>query len=471
MDFKEFWLSLLKRLSPTISRQNFVSWFKNTAALSIKDNILTVGVPTPFAQKWIAEKYALKVLQAAREINPEIKEILYEVHSSLEDPSDVRRTDIDLVIGKEIKARKVQSGKEVSYGDGLRSRSLNPRYTLHNFVIGKDNRLPHAACLAVSNMPGGIYNPLFIYGGTGLGKTHLLQAVGNEILKLKPNSKVIYMPAERFVTEVVEAIGKRYTKEFKAKYRNVDCLLLDDIQFFGRKDSSQQEFFHTFDELYNFNKQILITSDRPPSELQGIDDRLISRFMMGMIVELIFPDFETRMAILQAKCREHGVIIDGEILEFIAYNTTESIRELEGILLQVVAQAQIGHTIPDVHFVADIMKKLDKNKKILGLDVPASARPLVRNADGAVDIVCSYFNITKTELLGSDRRKEFMLPRQMCMYLLHHEFEQSYQKIGESFGGRNHTTIIHACNKVLEALKSDSRLARDLNALKKEMGL
>lgn len=471
MDLKEFWINLLRRLYPTITHQNFVSWFNNTAALSIQKNLLVVGVPTPFAKKWIDEKYGLKILQAAKELDPEISDLLCEVHSSLDDPADVRKVNIELITGKRKKARKVSGGKEVSYGDGLRSKTLNSRYTLNNFIVGKDNRLPHAACLAVSNMPGGIYNPLFIYGGTGLGKTHLLQAVGNEMLKLKPDMKIIYMPAERFVTEMVEAIGKRYTKDFKAKYRNVDCLLLDDIQFFARKDSSQQELFYTFNELYDANKQILISSDRSPSELQGIDDRLISRFGMGMVVELLFPDFETRFAILQVKCREHGVLIDNEILEFIACNTAESIRELEGILLQVVAQSQLEKTTPTVRSVTEIMKRLNKSKEILGLEGVSQLRPAVRNSDDVLDIVCAYFNIDRSKILGADRRREFAVPRQVCMYLLHNEFEQSYQKIGEDFGGRNHTTVLHSCNKVCETLKSDSRLVRDLNAIKKEMGL
>ncbi|MBU1992840.1 MAG: chromosomal replication initiator protein DnaA [Patescibacteria group bacterium] len=472
MDFKDFWLNLLKRLYPTISHQNFVSWFKNTAALSLKDGVLTIGVPTPFAQKWVSEKYETKVLQAAREINPEVKELAYEVHSSLEDPTDTRRVNLDLFIKKESKPRKVARGKEISYGNGLRSRTLNPRYSLNNFVVGKDNRLPHAACMAVSNMPGGIYNPLFVYGGVGLGKTHLLQATGNEMLKLNPNMKVVYMSAEKFVTEIVEAIGKRYTKEFKAKYRHVDCLLLDDVQFFERKDSSQQEFFHTFDELYNANKQILISSDRPPSELEGLDDRLVSRFSMGMVVELIFPDFETRMAILQTKCQEHRIIIDNEILEFIAYNTQTSIRELEGILLQVVAQSQIEKTTPTLRSVADVMKKLNRTKEIVGLDERiAEARSVIRTAEDVITLVAAYFNVTKSELLGNDRRREYMMPRQVCMYLLRHELSQSYQKIGEDFGGRNHTTVLHACNKVSEAAKADPKLVRDINAIKREMGL
>jgi chromosomal replication initiator protein len=471
MDLKEFWIDLLKRLAPTISRQNFVAWFNNSAAFSVKKGVLTFGVPTSFVQKWIVDKYKLKILQAAQELDSSIKKVVCEVGPSLDTKSDHRGIDIETITGKQKKGRKVSGGREVSYGNGLRSKTLNNKYKLSNFVVGKDNRLPHAACMAVSNMPGGIYNPLFIYGGTGLGKTHLLQAVGNELLKGDPNRKVVYMSAEKFVTEIVEAIGKRYTKSFKAKYRNVDCLILDDIQFFASKDSSQQEFFHTFDELYGANKQILISSDRPPSELDGIEDRLVSRFGMGMVVELLFPDFETRLAILHTKCREHKVMIENEILEFIACNTTESIRELEGILLQVVAMSQMENMKPTIPLVADIMKRLNKSKEILGLDHVAEQKRPVRNVDDVVDVVCAYFEISRDELLGSDRRREYMLPRQICMYLLHHEFEQSYQKIGKEFSGRNHTTVIHACNKVCDSLKSGSRVERDLNAIKREIGL
>lgn len=472
MDLKEFWLNSLKRLYPTITHQKFVSWFKNTAAISIEKGTLTVGLPTTFAQNWVNDKYKIKVLQAAQELNPEIEKVVFEVHATLDNPADGRAVNIDVIIGKKRKSRKISGGREVSYGDGLKSKAFNPRYTLNNFIVGKDNRLPHAACMAAANMPGGIYNPLFIYGGVGLGKTHLLQATGIEILKNRPDAKVIYMSAEKFVTEIVEAIGKRYTKEFKAKYRNVDCLILDDVQFFARKDSSQQEFFHTFDDLYNFNKQILISCDRSPSELEGIDTRLVSRFTMGMVVELLFPDFETRLAILHAKCREHGVIIDSEILEFIAYNTQKSIRELEGILLQVVALSQIQNTVPTLALVAGIMKKLNKSKEIVGIqEIKTETKRIVRDSDDVMDMVCEHFNITRTELLGNDRRREFALPRQICMYLMKNELDHSYEKIGRDFSGRTHTTVLHACNKVVSSMKTDEKLVRDLNALKKEMGL
>ncbi len=439
-----------------------------------------MGVPTSFAKDWISSKYDLKLLQAVQEREPGVKRIEYEVCNRLADKENKEGADVKSLINKEEKkvVRKVRNLDEVNVKKGgngenrVSSKLLNFRYTLDNFVVGRDNRLPHAASTAVADNPGGIYNPLYIYGSTGLGKTHLLQAVGNRILKNYPDLVVKYSTAEKFVTEVVQAIGKRHMHKFKDQYRNVDVFLLDDVQFFARKDSSQQEFFHTFNELYDRNKQIVITSDRPPSELDDLDDRLKSRFSMGMVVELLFPDFETRLAILYQKCKEFQVIIDPEVLAFVANNVHNSVRELEGVLRQAVAESQLSNRVPTIRSVAEIIKRLNKAQKIIGYDIEAK-RGEVRaiTCDDVRDIVAKYFNLASGVLMGGDRHKEVMFPRQICMYLIKKELGQSYEKIGEYFGGRNHTTVMHACKKMTQKMKNDIKVVRDLNAIKREMGL
>lgn len=470
MTQKDLWLSVLQRIKPTIKKAHFLTWFQDTAVVENKEGKVVVGVPTVYAESQLASKYNLKILQAFQEVDASISEVAYEISS--DGGVDVK----GLFAAEEKKVRKVRNQREVKVKRGtsghVSSQMLNERYGLHNFVIGKDNRLPHAAAQAVSNEPAGIYNPLYIYGGTGQGKTHLIQAIGNEVLKNFPDMVVQYITAERFVTEVVEAISKRYMKSFKDKYRNVDCFLVDDIQFFARKDSSQKELFHTFDALYDNNKQIVLTSDRPPSELQGLDDRLKSRFGMGMVVELLFPDYETRLAILHQKCKEFEVLIDPEVLAFIAGNVHNNVRELEGVLRQAVAESQLNDTVPSIRSVAQIIKRLNKAQEIIGFDVETKRKAMaVKSAEDVMHVVAGYYDLGVEDLAGQDRHKEIMIPRQVCMYLIKKELGESYEKIGGSFGGRNHTTVMHACRKTAKRLKKDLRLVRDVNAIRQEMGL
>jgi chromosomal replication initiator protein len=440
---------------------------------------MIVGVPNAFALTSLQNKYALKVFQAANELDSSVSGVDFEVHGSLNyaDPQSGAVDVRTIFVEDDKKVRKVRSVNEVvvskgANGANISSQMLNNRYTLNNFVVGRDNRLPHAASLAVANMPGGIYNPLYVYGSVGLGKTHLLQAIGNEILKNFPNKIVKYVTAEKFVTEVVEAIGKRYMQKFKDQYRKVDVFLVDDIQFFARKDSSQQEFFHTFNELYEGNKQIVVTSDRQPAELDDLDERLKSRFGMGMVVELLMPDYETRLAILNQKCREAQMIVDPEVLAFIANNVTDSVRALDGVLRQVIAEAQLTDRVPTLKTAAEVIRRLNKAQKIIGFDIEAKkAEACARNAMDVMKIVADYYGVDISALTGSDRHIDIIVPRQVCMYLIKNELGESYEKIGSVFGGKNHTTVMHACSKIANKLRNNIRLVRDVNSIKKEMGL
>ena len=472
MHERDLWEKILVRLEPTIQKSNFLTWFQDTALLEVGAKSITVGLPTLFARDWIANKYNVKILQAAKEVLPATKEIVYEVKMALKNADDPRIVDVKaLLSGPQKKVRKLPGKEEMKVSEGLKSKYLNKRYTLDSYIVGKENRLAHAACQAVAHNPGGKYNPLFVFGGVGLGKTHLLQAIGNEILKLYPDNIVVYITSERFMNEIVEAIGKRNTKEFKDRYRNVGCLIIDDVQFFANKETTQMEFFHTFNELYDANKQIVISSDRPPKELDGLADRLKSRFEMGMTIEVCFPDYETRLAILQAKCQELEVIIPNDVLDFIAYNVHHSIRELEGVLKQAIGQAQLEQSTPTVKSVATLIRRLDREKPLSGLDEKALKKPIVKRPEEVMEIVADYFKITKSDLKGQERRKEILLPRQIGMYLIRQELGTSYESIGDDFGGRNHTTVLHACEKIMQRTRKDRKIVRDLNAIKQEMGL
>ena len=417
MDYKSLWEGMLLKLAPTIGTTSILSLFKDSIIEKIDNGVMTIAVPTQIVCNFIKNK------------------------------------------------------NEVLIGGGIRSKMFNPKYTLDNFIPGNDNQLPHAAALAVAAKPGGIYNPLFLYGGVGLGKTHLLQGIGLEIQKKNPGKKVVYMTSEKFINEIISAIGKKNTTSFKEKYRKVDCLIVDDIQFFGNKASTQQEFFHTFNELYDSGKQIVISSDRAPNDLDGLEERLKSRFGMGMVVEVQLPDYETRLAILNEKCREYQVLVDPEVLEFIAYNVKSSIRELVGVLVSAIAESQLTDSTPTVKSVAPAIRRINSNFDFKDTDLSDNKRVVVRTIDDVIDVVAGYFNLTKSDLVGSARRKDFMIPRQICMYLIREVLDQSYEVIGESFGGRNHTTVLHAYNKILKQIENDAKIKRDVNAIKKEIGI
>jgi chromosomal replication initiator protein len=474
---KDLWTQVLTRIEPTIQRMNFVTWFQNTAVKEVREDaegkVMVVGVPTTFAYDWVAGKYKIKVLQAAKEIDDKIVDVEFEVMSSLMDKKDGTAADLSKISSKpEKKVRKVRNKQEVHLGDGVKSKMLNARYTLDSFVIGSENRLPHAASSAVVNMPGGIYNPMYIYGGVGLGKTHMLQAIGNAILHDDSSKVVRYLTTERFVSEVVECIRNGKMGKFKNYYRNVDVLLIDDVQFFFKKKSSQEEFFHTFNELYEANKQIVLTSDRPPSELEDLDKRLTSRFVTGMVTELVMPEYETRVAILQAKAQDSGMILDPEVLEFVAANVTSSVRELEAVLRQVIGEAQLEERVPTIKSAVEVFKKLYRANEIIGYDIDKRQRGTeALTSKDVMEVVATYYRVTIDDLVGEVRKKEVMVPRQVCMYIIKHELDESYEKIGADFGGRMHTTVMNACNKVLQKIKKDSRLVRDINAIKREMGL
>jgi len=474
MSNKDLWRDILVRLKPTIKLPQFKTWFSDTGILDCTEDTIIVGLPTPFAKQWIHDKYNLKIKQAVKEVNPNIEKVEYKVDSSLANDDSVARVALSSVLEEKDnkKVRKVRNKNEVHVGKkGLKSRKLSIQHTLDNFIVGKDNRLAHAACLAVSNMPGGIYNPLYVFSGVGLGKTHLLQATGREVLKDNPDARVIYMTAEQFTNEIIDAIGKRRTKQFKDKYRTVDCFILDDIQFLENKDMSQMEFFHTFNDLYDSNKQIILSSDSPPKDLKGFKERLQGRFGMGTVVEILPPDFETRFAILKQRCLDLQVVIDPDVLECIAFHIERNIRDLIGVLMQVISHSTLNNCEPSIDLVSDILEKQHRiQMKHNSVSDTAQTISKATSIQEVINSVAHYFSISENDLTGPLRKKEIMMPRQICMYLIRRELDHSYEKIGTIFGGRNHSTVLHAYNTISNKLKTDPRLLRDVQAIKQDIG-
>ena len=479
MSKSDLWQKIAQELSAHIKRPDFIVWFKGTDIISLDKSKVTIGVPSIFAKEWFEKKYTNLILEAFNKLGHEVVDIDYSVDSTLLETEENGLDVEDYYKNSNTKKiRKLPGKKEIKVtfkdqltgtSNYLTSKMLNPKFRLDNFVVGSDNRLAHAACMAVSKKPGMSYNPLFVYGGVGLGKTHLLQATGNSILHNYPDSVIVYGTAEKFTNEIIESIKNGNVKGIRDRYRRVDCLIIDDIQFLAGKDRTQEEFFHTFNELYQENKQIIISSDRPPKELKDIESRLVSRFEMGMIVDVSFPDYETCLAILHRKCQEMQVLIPSDVLEFIAYNTQSSIRELEGILVQVIAQSQLENATPSVVSVEKLMRKLGKVNLVTNIDL--NQKKPITSCDEIIDLVAEYFKLTKYDLTGERRNREIMMPRQVCIYLLRKEYNFSFEKIGEEFGGRNHTTAMHAYQKIVKAIKKDQKLVRDINAIKKEIGI
>lgn len=473
VDKKELWSSILMRMSTIIAHAQFITWFKKTVIIDLDEGLLVIGVPLPMALDWINTHFRDDLLKTAQEFVPQIRDINIQVDTALMKDDDVRHISDEMFNKKNPnKGRKKPRQAEVMLSEGLTTKILDNAYSLNNFIIGPENRLAHAACSAVSSAPGRTYNPLFIYGNTGLGKTHLLQATGNEILKRDPEMLVIYTTSEAFGNDYIQALSRRKMDQFNNRYRKVDVLIIDDIQFLSGKNKTEETFFHTFNALYDAGKQIIVASDRPPKELNELDKRLTGRFEMGMICDIQFPEYETRVAILQEKVKKHQIIIDPKVLEFIAMNVTHSIRELEGVFLQAIAEAELENSTPTVRSVERVLLKHNRTAKIIGgSELSAAPGESIHSEEDLIEIVAKYFNVESGQVLGPSRKQEIALTRQVAMYMMKRELNYSLEKIGQIFGGRNHTTAMHSVNNIKSRLQSDLGLRRDINAIKKELGL
>ncbi|MDD5103462.1 MAG: chromosomal replication initiator protein DnaA [Candidatus Peribacteraceae bacterium] len=463
------WIAILRKLDEKLQRSAFITWFRDTAILGKDAGTLIVGLPLPMSLSWHMEHYRVLTLEIARSLDPSIEKIVYTVDGGLKDN---RERSVDLLeVFPEQKRRKLPGKPEVKMAEGVISKILNPRYTLEHFVVGANNRLAHAACQSVAAAPGGRYNPLFLYGGVGLGKTHLLQATGNAILRQMPRSVVVYTTTEDFTNQVIEAIRQQKMEHFRRRYRQVDVLIIDDVQFLANKERTQEEFFHTFNALYEDRKQVILSADRPPQEMQ-LEDRLISRFARGMIADISVPDYETRLAILVEKAREYELMIDMTVLQFIAEHTTRNVRELEGILMQAVAQYELESRMPTVKSIAEIMRKLSRDphaeEEQVGFDVPPKRAPTFQDV---LECVSRYYSVSVQDMIGASRVREILMPRQITMFLGKKHLRMSYVRLGEVFSGRDHTTVMNACQKIEGKMQNDPQLLREVRAMEQELGV
>ncbi|MFN3301703.1 MAG: chromosomal replication initiator protein DnaA [Patescibacteria group bacterium] len=451
MTKEKLWQIVLGEMELQLSRANFMTWFKNASISSIEDNGETViiSLPNEFTKIWFEKKYhkmILEILQTATE--NKVKRVIYRVEAKIPSISEKRFVSLEEIIKKE-KVEKVPDVNE--YG-------LNPRYTFENFVVGKSNELAHAACLAVATNPGKKYNPLFIYGGVGLGKTHLLQAIGHEVLRHDPKKKILYISAERFTNEFVKAIREGKVDSFKKFYRSRDLLLVDDVQFFAGKEAVQEEFFHTFNALYQKDYQIVLTSDRPPRIIPALEERLISRFEGGMIVDISPPDFETRIAILERKSKERGVTLPPEIIQYIATHIQNNVRQLEGALNKIIAY----HELNKLPFSLEETKKIVSSLMTLPRKAALSPKELLQ-------IVAEFYGLKFSELTSSSRKKELVVPRQIAMYLLREELDASFPLIGKELGNRDHTTAIHAWRKIKKEVEEEGRIKQEIELIRQRI--
>lgn len=431
------WHKVLDIIKNQISSPNFRIWFAKTKIEQRTNGSLIVEVPSAFIKNTLINRYLPIIEDATKQVYGKKTAIDFKVNPRLIGYEEEVMVEFDL---------SQPQLDPVVYG-------LNPKYTLQNFVVGLSNNLAYAAAQAVIANPGLSYNPLFIYGGTGVGKTHLMQAIGNTLIKKTSNLKIIYCSSEKFMNDFVEGIQNKRTGDFRAKYRACHLLLIDDVQFFSGRDSTQEEFFHTFNELHTKNTQIVLTSDRPPNEIQKLEERLKSRFQGGLMVDIQLPDFDTRLAILKAKCLERGQHLAEDCLTLIAENMPTNARELEGKLIQILQTAKLQNT----QITADFVRTFLKTPPTLIFKIGSKK---------VISSVTSYFDIKLSELIGPSRKKEYVLPRQLTMYLLYEECSIPYAKIGDILGGRDHTTILHGVDKIRQAVKRDREIQRILIEVK-----
>ena len=454
MTNEELWRAALGEIELSISKANFITWFKNTSVLSNENGKVVIGVPNGFAKEWLENKYNLYILKALRNIQQDVKEVFCSIktnedHSFQENRVDAIQPPKRIILPKPFIKKTLSISQE---------NNLNPKYTFENFIVGSSNELARAACFAVSQNLGRIYNPLFLYGGVGLGKTHLLQSIGNEILQKNPDRKVKYITSERFTSELIDSIRSQKINEFKEHYQKIDLLIIDDVQFLSGKEKTQEEFFHIFNYLYQLNKQIVLSSDRAPKAIPTLEERLRSRFEGGMIADVSKADFETRMAILSKKAHDEKFNISLETLSFIAENITNNIRELEGALNRVVVSSQLSGKEPTLEYVSTILSELITSGKKKGI-----------THKHIITVVSSFYDIDPNDLIIKNRKKEVVKPRQIAMYLMRSELEYSFPGIGEKLGGRDHTTTIHACNKITRELKTNDKLIEEIAIIKERL--
>jgi chromosomal replication initiator protein len=441
-NISELWSKALGEIEKKISKPSYETWLKSTKAHTIKGDTLTITAPNEFARDWLESRYLHLIADTIYQLTGEEFLIKFIIPQNQRDDEFVQNSPIKQINNNNDEQNEIPQSM------------LNPKYTFDTFVIGSGNRFAHAASLAVAEAPAKAYNPLFIYGGVGLGKTHLMHAIGHYVMNHNPSAKIVYLSSEKFTNEFINSIRDNKAVDFRNKYRSVDVLLIDDIQFLAGKESTQEEFFHTFNTLHEESKQIIISSDRPPKEIPTLEDRLRSRFEWGLITDITPPDLETRIAILRKKAKAEGLDIPNEVMLYIANQIDSNIRELEGALIRVVAYSSLINKDINADLAAEALK-----------DIIPNSKPKMIAISDIQRIVGQEFQVKLEDFKAKKRTKSVAFPRQIAMYLSRELTDSSLPKIGEEFGGRDHTTVIHAHEKISKMLQSDEQLQRQLKEI------
>jgi chromosomal replication initiator protein len=444
MDAKHIWRAALGELQVALSPANFETWLRHTALVDVADNRFRIAVPNGFAKDWLETRYRSLISQTLARIVGYSVVVEFVVAPDAANGATVEQAAATQV--------RVEPARPPVEGAGS---NLNARYTFANFIVGSANRLAHAASLSVAERPGHAYNPLFLYGGVGLGKTHLMHAIGNAVIGRFPRKKVVYLTSEKFTNEFITSIQQGRIDDFRNRYRRIDLLLVDDIQFIADKERTQEEFFHTFNAIHEDGKQIVLSSDRPPKAILTLEERLRSRFEWGLIADLTAPDLETRIAILRAKAEEASVPVSSDVLEFIARKVVSNIRELEGALNRVVAYASMGAMPIGIELAQAVLSNVLYNPKKRLVTPEKIARA-----------VADYYGVEMEALRGQKRDKAIVVPRQIAMFLMREETDVSLLRIGAELGGRDHSTVLHACDKINREVAVNDDLRRDLAAVR-----
>lgn len=445
MQPSSLWQAVLGEIELSVSRGNFVTWFKNTCLLKHDDERIVIGVPNVFIKQQLERKYNDLVITTLRKNGATANTVEYKIHSSL---TPVREED-PMVLTPSPSGTTVHAAPkpQTTALTHTYRQGLNERYTFENFIVGSGNELAYAACQAIAANPGTKYNPLFLYGGVGIGKTHLIQAVGNAVLAANPKARVVYVSSEQFLQEFVDALRYKKNTDFADFYRGADVLIVDDVQFIAGKEKVQEEFFHTFNALHQASKQIIISSDKPPRDITTLEERLRSRFVWGMSIDMQTPDFETRCAILQIKSQTHGVGLPTDVVDYLATNVQTNIRELEGALNQLLAFCEMRGLEPNLTIATSLLGS-------------SQSRPKHISARQIIERTARHFQIPLEDILGPKRDKDIVVPRQVAMYMLRSELHLSFPKIARELGRKDHTTAIHS----IEKIEKESRIDADIRA-------
>ncbi len=447
METQELWKNVMTNIESSVSKANFATWFKETKITGFENGVVYLSVPNTFVKEWLLKKFHQMILKFLRETSDSIHALEYVIKEEIKPKNQFIPTKNSSPT-RELPLSEYYVNKE---------DNLNPRYTFESFIVGPFNELAYAAAQAVIKNLGVTYNPLFVYGNSGHGKTHLIQAIGNAIKAIDPNKKIFYFTSEKFINDYVNSVQSNKVSQFKEKYRKYDLIIMDDVQFLSGKEKTQEELFHLFNIMKDSNKHIVFSCDKHPNFVSGLEDRLKSRFSAGMVVDIPAPDHESRVAIIKAKCNTISLFMDQDIIDYLADSIRGNIRDIEGVINLVVCQTETKNRPLNLNEIKDLVKNSIKQKKLL------SYKEVVK-------IISDFYKIEEESVYEKTRRKEIIKPRQIIMYILREDFSISYPSIGEKLGGRDHTTVIHSCEKIKKEIKENSLLSKEIQEIRSIIG-